>query len=99
MMVDVVDINTPGWEGVNAASPAPPPQSDTEQGELDRAINRIFQTDDGARMLAWLEDAYLSQPSWAPGFDTDYGFFREGQNTLIREMILRAERAKEWQTK
>ena len=47
-----------------------------------------FQTE-----LDWLCGAFLHQPTWAPGYTTDYGFYREGQNTLIREILLRGERA------
>ena len=93
-MAEVIDINAPGWEGVNAEQPLPPPQSDTEQGAVDRALAHIFDTPDGERVMEWLTDAFLTQPSWAPGYTTDYGFFREGQNTLIREMVTRANRAR-----
>ena len=94
-MADIIDMTTPGWEGVNAESPLPPAQSEQFQTELDRSIARISQTDDGKRMLDWLCGAFLHQPTWAPGYTTDYGFFREGQNTLIREILLRSERAQD----
>ena len=45
--------------------------------------------------MAWLRESYLNTPTWAPGYATDYGFFREGQNTLIREFESRIERAKQ----
>ena len=93
-MPDIIDISAPGWEGVNAEQPLPPPQSDTEQGALDRALAHIFDGPDGERVLEWLTSAYLMQPCWAPGYDTDFGFYREGQNTLIREMLMRANRAR-----
>ena len=93
-MADIIDINTPGWEGVNAESPLPPPESDTAHGKIDRAIARIMDTEDGETVFEWLVGAYLHQPTWAPGYDKDYGFYREGQNTLIREMLVRAEKAR-----
>ena len=92
-MADIIDINTQGWEGVNAESPLPPEQGDQFQADLDRSIARGFKTNDGKILFDWLCGAYLHQPSWAPGYSTDYGFYREGQNTLIRELIMRAERA------
>ena len=44
--------------------------------------------------MQFLEDAYLNTPSWAPGYTTDFGFYREGQNTLVREIKARIARAK-----
>jgi len=92
-MVDIVDITTPGWDGVNAESPVPPIGTETFQDELDKAIRRVCKSRDGKKMFDWLCGAYLNQPAWAPGYSTDFGYFREGQNTLIREMLMRSERA------
>ena len=92
-MADIIDLTTPGWEGVNAESPLPPPDTEQFQSELDKSIARISKTDDGQRLLDWLCGAFLHQPSWAPGYTTAFGFYSEGQNTLIREILLRAERA------
>tara|TARA_R110002050_G_scaffold235623_1_gene371522 strand:- start:159 stop:449 length:291 start_codon:yes stop_codon:yes gene_type:complete len=92
-MADIIDINTPGWDGVNADSPLPQIESETFQGELDRSIRRIYESDDGKKLFDWLVGSYLQQPSWAPGYTTDFGFYREGQNTLIRELLMRSERA------
>ena len=92
---EIIDISTPGWDGVNAESPLPLEYAQTEQAEIDRTIGRVLESKDGKRMMGWLKSAYLDQPCWAPGYDTDYGFFREGQNTLIREIQMKALRAKE----
>ena len=93
-MADVIDLNTPGWEGVNAESPLPVEETENFQRELDRCIARLYDTTDGKMFFDWLNGSYLNQPSWAPGYTTDYGYYREGQNTLIREILLRKERAK-----
>ena len=89
------DIGTAGWDGVNAGNPTPPPQTDTEQHEIDRALAQTFESESGKIAMAFLESAYLNTPSWAPGYSPDYGFFREGQNTLVREIKARISRAKE----
>lgn len=94
-MADVIDINTAGWDGVNAESPNPLEYSQTKEAEIDRSVARVLESEDGQRMMEWLTDAYLHQPAWAPGYSTDYGFFREGQNTLVREIQNKANRAKE----
>jgi len=89
------DISTPGWEGVNAHQPPAPSYSETEQADLDKSIAKAFSTAAGKKTLNWLKTSYLEQPCWAPGYSTDFGFYREGQNTLIREIVARIERAKE----
>jgi len=95
-MAEIHDISSAGWEGVNAQSHAETPQySATDQARIDKAIAVMFDSQQGQEVLAWLQEAYLHQPAWAPGYSTDFGFFREGQNTLIRELMARMERAKE----
>lgn len=89
------DISTNGWDGVNSGNPLPPEQTDTEQHEIDRALAQTFDTDAGKIAMQFLEDAYLNTPSWAPGYTTDFGFYREGQNTLVREIKARIARAKD----
>lgn len=76
-------------------------ESDTQVVELDQKhidINllfaRTFGTDEGQKVLAWLRDSYLEQPSWQPGADSSFGHWREGQNTVIREIEARIKRAK-----
>ena len=64
-MADIIDLTTPGWEGVNAESPLPPPNTEQFQTELDKSIARISKTDDGQRLLDWLCGAFLHQPTWA----------------------------------
>ena len=93
-MADIIDINAPGWQGVEAESPLPVPETESQQGKVDRALAHILDTPDGEVLYSWLENNFLLQPTWAPAYDTDFGFFREGQNTLIREMIHRAARAR-----
>ena len=92
---NVIDINTPGWEGVNAEAPTPPVEPERQRNEIDAALNRILESNDGKTVLNWLVGSYLHQPTWAPGYDKDFGYFREGQNTILREIVLRADRARE----
>jgi len=94
-MADLHDISDPGWEGVNAHQEEAPKYSATDQAKIDKSIAVMFDTPQGKEVLAWLESAFLHQPTWAPGYATDFGFFREGQNTLVRELIARRNRAKE----
>ena len=41
-----------------------------------------------------LNVAFIDQPAWNPGSDHSVGYSREGQNSIIREIMYRIERAK-----
>ena len=76
-------------------------EGDTQAIELDQKhvdINllfaRTFGTEEGQKVLAWLRDNYLENPSWQPGADSSFGHWREGQNSVIREIEARIKRAK-----
>ena len=55
---------------------------------------RTFGTDEGKRVLAWMREFYLEQPCWQPGTDQSLGVFREGQNSVIRDIETRIRKAK-----
>ena len=91
----MADISSEGWAGVNAQPTETPIYSETEQAQLDKDLAKVFSGKAGKNVMAWLRESNLTTPTWAPGYATDYGFFREGQNTLIREFESRIERAKQ----
>ena len=82
-----------GWEGIEVLNEKPLPTKDN-QLELDKAFARTFETEEGRKVLQFLISKTLHQPTWIPGGDTSFGFAREGQNSIIREIQTRIERAK-----
>ena len=44
--------------------------------------------------MVWLRQAILEQPVALPGSDPSYAFYREGQNSLIRDLEARIIRAR-----
>ena len=50
---EIIDISTPGWDGVNAESPLPLEYAQTEQAEIDRTIGRVLESKDGKKMMGW----------------------------------------------
>lgn len=84
-------INSPGWEGLEAA-PVELVETDA-QGETDRAYWRLFNTEDGQKVLEHLTSITLDQPAWLPGADPSYGYAREGQNSIVREIHQRMRRS------
>ena len=83
-------INTPGWDGLEA-EPQRLVEIDTHT-EIDRAFWRLFNTEDGQTVLEHLIAITIDQPAWTPGADPSYGYAREGQNSIIREIQQRIRR-------
>jgi len=80
-----------GWEGLNESDVHPAPLR-TEQHEMDRAYHRVFTTEEGRQVLAHLSKMTLGQPTWVPGAEASYGYAREGQNSIVRDIELRIKR-------
>ena len=86
-------INDPGWDGLDAV--ADNTKQGLEQRELDTAFAVIFTTTaDGKKVLDYLKKVTVEQPAWEPGSDPSIGYSREGQNSIVREIMHRIERAK-----
>jgi len=83
-----------GWEGINVVDFESAAPKDDDNKRLDRAFARTFETTEGKKVLDYLVDKTLSQPTWVVGAGTDFGFAREGQNSIIREILQRIERVK-----
>lgn len=68
---------------------------DRKRDDLDILIARTFSTEEGQKVLAWLRETYLENPSWQPGAESSFGFYREGQNAVVRDIEKRIKRIKE----
>ena len=64
--------------------------------EIDRKILRIFSTKDGQEVLEYYRKKTLDQPSFYPGEDASFGYLREGQNHIIRDIINRIKKGREY---
>jgi hypothetical protein len=80
-------------EGWDFFEPPPDQAADSKQ-DIDILIARTFSTEEGRQVIAWLRQVTIEVPSWVPGQDASYGYAREGQNSLVREIERRMERAK-----
>ena len=86
----IQSINNEGWEGVDATVKK---VVNSQPSALDRSFARCFQTDDGKKVLQYLTSKTLDQPAWLPEFAPEYGYSREGQNSIVREINNRIRRA------
>jgi hypothetical protein len=67
---------------------------DQHRKDTDRLYLRVFNTEDGAKLMKYMRDTILEQPVAVPGSPADYAFYREGQNSIIREIEARIYRAR-----
>lgn len=91
----ISSINEPGWDGVNANDQQMKIQNQKLQSELDKLFFETFNTEPGKKLMIYLRSRYLEQPCFVPNADPSYGYLREGQNSIIREIELRVRRANE----
>jgi hypothetical protein len=80
-----------GWEDLEGSQEFEPDQKGVD---LNLMFARTFGTDEGKRVLAWMREFYLEHPCWQPGTDQSLGVFREGQNSVIRDIETRIRKAK-----
>jgi|GEM_PF-409624 hypothetical protein len=86
-------INAIGWDGVNAENQPIKLTNQDLQKELDIQFKRCFGTEYGQKVLEHLVNITINQPAWVPGADASFGYAREGQNSLVREIQQRIRRA------
>lgn len=65
------------------------------QRAIDIAYRKAFMTEEGKKVLEHLRSVTVEQPAWIPGAEPSYGYAREGQNSIVREIEQRIRRANE----
>ena len=68
---------------------------DLQVSHLDLLYATVFNSPDGLKVLKHLESTTIDQPCWFPGTEASQGYFREGQNSLVRQINSRIRRAKD----
>lgn len=91
----IQSINAPGWDGVDATNEPIRIKNLDLQRDTDIQFARCFSTEEGKKVLDYLKSVTIEQPAWVPGADPSFGYAREGQNSLVRDIELRMKRANE----
>lgn len=81
-----------GWEDLEGAD-IDIRDSSQNRDDLDRLCLRVLGTEDGKKLMQWLRQSFLEQPVALPGSASDYAFYREGQNSVIRDLEARITRS------
>ena len=93
MTENVVSINSPGWDGLDAARP--PVIGRDVQNEIDILYRRCFSTEAGQKVLAHLKERYEEPDTWVPGEPESFGYARSAQRRLVKEIEQRINRTNE----
>jgi hypothetical protein len=82
-----------GWDDLEAL---PLDVRDVSQAreDLDRLALKVLGSEDGAKLMAWLRQTVLEQPVALPGSDSSYAYYREGQNSIVRDLEAKLIRAR-----
>lgn len=84
-----------GWEGLRTVEPQMRLTQQDNQDDIDRLYLRVFGSEDGQELLTHLRSLTIEQPTWYPGESASHGYAREGQNSLVREIEKRMQRARQ----
>jgi hypothetical protein len=87
------DAINDGWDGLQEISID---IRDSQQAieDLNKLCLRVLATEDGEKLMKWLRASLLEQPVAVPGSDPSFAFYREGQNSIIRDLESRIKKAR-----
>ena len=82
-----------GWEGLQEVL-LDVRESQQAVEDLNKLCLRVLGTEDGQKLMGWLRSSVLEQPVAVPGSDPSFAFYREGQNSIVRDLEARITKAR-----
>lgn len=67
---------------------------DDEPDDLNLLVAKTFGTDAGQKVLEWMREFYLERPCWEPGAEASLGYWKSGQQAVIRDIEARIRKAR-----
>jgi hypothetical protein len=83
-----------GWEDLDQALPLDIRDVNQKRDDVDRLCLRVLGGEDGEQLIKWLREAVVEQPVALPGSDPSYVYYREGQNSIVKDLEARLIRAR-----
>jgi hypothetical protein len=83
-----------GWDDLDQMQTPDVREANQQRDDLARLNLRVFNTEDGQKLLQWLRDVYVNVPIAVPGTDPSHAYFAEGQRTVVREIEARINQAR-----
>lgn len=84
----------PGWDELEEPAPADSRDLQQSRDDLSKLVMRVFTSEDGAKLLEWLEQTYVDVPVAVPGNDPSYAFYADGQRSVVRDIKARIQIAR-----
>ena len=78
-----------GWDEIEEGSAV-----EFEQDDMNLLVAKTFGTDAGQKVLAWMREFYLERPCWEPGAEASLGYWKSGQQSVIRDIEARIRKAR-----
>jgi hypothetical protein len=83
------------WDELEAiGQPSDIREVDQKREDLAKLTLRVFGSEDGQKLLQWLQHMYVNVPIAVPGTDPSHAFFAEGQRTVVRDILVRINSAR-----
>lgn len=83
------------WEELEQIGQPPDVRAvEQKREDMARLCLRVFGTEDGQALLAWLRQMYVDVPIAVPGTDPSHAFFAEGCRNVVRDIEARINQAR-----
>lgn len=83
------------WEELEQIGQPPDVRSvEQKREDMARLCLRVFGSEDGQALLAWLRQMYVDVPIAVPGTDPSHAFFAEGCRNVVRDIEARINQAR-----
>jgi hypothetical protein len=83
-----------GWDDLEQELPVENNNVDQKRDDTNRLCLRVLGTEDGEKLMEWLRQTIVEQPVALPGSDPSYAYYREGQNSIIKDLEARLIKAR-----
>ena len=81
-----------GWDDLDGVPQVEATQDENE--DLNLLVAKTFGTDAGQKVLEWMREFYLERPCWEPGAEASLGYWKSGQQAVIRDIEARIRKAR-----
>jgi hypothetical protein len=82
------------WDELDAIGQTDIREANQQRDDLAKLTLRVFTSEDGQKLLSWLQDMYVNVPIAVPGADPSHAFFAEGQRNVVRDIEARIKQAR-----
>jgi hypothetical protein len=81
-----------GWDDLEQEARVQVSEDDND--DLNLLVAKTFGSDAGQKVLEWMREFYLERPCWEPGAEASLGYWKSGQQAVIRDIEARIRKAK-----